>query len=271
VREQNLFGLNFVDERSIGVVADTMLESPPAHESGWLVVVTPNVDHLIRYATSPADRRVAEHAAIVLPDGSPVIWASRLLGCPVHTRLTGTDLFATLWPRLVGNRQPVVVVAANNAVATALHAIHPGARCIVAPQFDADNRVAIVELAGRIQAEVAATGAQHVLLGVAMPKHHRLCAALTEFVAPAPAVWVLLLGAAAEFHIGTRRRAPKWMQRSGLEWLHRLACDPRRMARRYLVDDLAFFPLVWREWREIRRHRRARRAGVELVAPNSGS
>ena len=60
---------------------------------------------------------------------------------------------------------------------------------------------------------------------------------------------MLLLGASAEFHVGLQRRAPEWMQRFGLEWVYRLLSNPRRLAKRYLVDDVAFGPMVWREWR----------------------
>ena len=63
---------------------------------------------------------------------------------------------------------------------------------------------------------------------------------------------VLLVGAAPEFYLDVRPRAPHWMRRVGLEWLHRLAADPRRMARRYLYDDVVFFALVWDELRSRR-------------------
>jgi N-acetylglucosaminyldiphosphoundecaprenol N-acetyl-beta-D-mannosaminyltransferase len=59
----------------------------------------------------------------------------------------------------------------------------------------------------------------------------------------------MLVGASPDFAVGLAKRAPRWMQRLGVEWLHRLAGDPRRLAKRYLVDDVAFVRLVWREWR----------------------
>jgi N-acetylglucosaminyldiphosphoundecaprenol N-acetyl-beta-D-mannosaminyltransferase len=171
--------------------------------------------------------------------------------------LTGADLFPALWPRLAAEERPVVVLAANEEIAAALRAGHPRARCIVAPRFDVGDAATIVAVASQVRDAVEAAGAEFVLLCISMPKHHRVCAALTETDAPTTSPWVLLLGAAAEFHLGMRRRAPRWMQRAGLEWLHRLGRDPRGMARRYLVDDVAFLPLVWRELRDTRWRRTA--------------
>jgi N-acetylglucosaminyldiphosphoundecaprenol N-acetyl-beta-D-mannosaminyltransferase len=259
VRVQSLFGLRFVDDPSIDAVAATVLAERPADVTGWRVVVTPNVDHLIRYDKNPVDRLVAEQASLVLPDGSPVVWASRLVGRRLRARLTGADLFAAIWPQLVAQQRAVVAVAANETVAGALRADHPRVHCIVPPMFDAGDAETIRSLAEQIHAAVTATGAEVVLIGVAMPKHHRVCAALTALDAPPATPWVLLLGAAAEFHVGIQRRAPQWMQRYGLEWLYRLLRDPRKMARRYLIDDPAFVLLVWRELRAGRRERAAAR------------
>ena len=77
---------------------------------------------------------------------------------------------------------------------------------------------------------------------------------------------MLLLGASPDFTLGLTRRAPEWMQRYGLEWIYRLGLEPRRLAKRYLVDDVAFLPLVWREWRASRRSPSDDRRGDDSVA-----
>ena len=83
-----------------------------------------------------------------------------------------------------------------------------------------------------------------------MTKNHRISLLLAERPPPGGrAPIVLMIGAAAEFHTGHQRRAPEWMRRSGLEWVHRLASRPGYMAKRYLVDDTKFVVLVWRELR----------------------
>ena len=77
VKEQRLFGLRFASESTIEPVLATLLGTHRGHAPEWRVLVTPNVDHLVRYADHPTDREVAERATIVLPDGAPVILSLR--------------------------------------------------------------------------------------------------------------------------------------------------------------------------------------------------
>ncbi len=257
MRSERLFGLDFTTGTTERGVAEWLLDQPHDGVHAWRLIVTPNVDHLVRYARHPAERRVAERATLLLPDGAPIVWASRLLGHRLERRLTGSGLFGELWPGICAQRRPVVVVPATEEIATALRAEHPAAVFVVPPMFDAADDRAVAGIADEIVGAIEQVAAEFVVLGVAMAKHHRLATELMSRPCPASAPFVLLLGASAEFHVGTIRRAPAWMGRFGLEWLHRLAGDPRRLARRYLVDDMAFFPLVWREWRWQRFRRRA--------------
>lgn len=247
---RHLFGLDFLDATSIDKVSERLLDDADQPNTAWRSVVTPNVDHLVRYTKYEEERRAAEAAYVALADGMPIVWASRLLRRPLACRLTGADLFADLWPRLVAQGRPVLVVAGNDEVVSRLAVEHPTATFIVPKQFDVDDRAALDVVADDIVERITADPVDFVILGISMPKHHRLGVLLSERPAPSSgAPIVLLIGAAAEFHAGLQRRAPDWMQRSGLEWVHRLMSRPGYMAKRYLVDDLKFLVLVWRELR----------------------
>jgi N-acetylglucosaminyldiphosphoundecaprenol N-acetyl-beta-D-mannosaminyltransferase len=249
---QHLFGIDFLDATSIGEVSDKLLNDADQLSASWRSVITPNVDHLVRYTKYDQERRAAEAAYIALADGMPILWASRLLRRRLACRLTGTDLFADLWPRLVAQDRRVLLVVGNDEVASRLGAEHPKATFIIPKQFDADDRAALDEVVDEIVDHLSAGPVDFVILGVSMPKHHRLGLLLSERPAPASrAPIVLLLGAAAEFHVGLQKRAPGWMRRSGLEWVHRLISRPGYMAKRYLVDDMKFVKLIWREWRHV--------------------
>ena len=113
MRTTRLFGLDFVVGTSIEEVVDTLQREGQADDAMWRVVVTPNVDHLVHYRKSPTQRRVAETAYMVLPDGAPIVWASRLLRAPIDQRLAGSDLFAAWWQRMVAAERPVIMVAGN--------------------------------------------------------------------------------------------------------------------------------------------------------------
>ncbi len=246
---QHLFECDFVSEAAIGAVVDLLLGEASAPQAGWRCTITPNVDHIVRYSRHPHEAEVARRATLVLPDGMPIVWASRLLGRPLRRRLTGSDLFAQLWPELARQHIPTVVLAANDDIASRLQAEHPTATAVVPPVFDASDPAQVGAVVDAIVDACEASGARFVFIGVSMPKTHaiaRLMADRWSEIGIRP--MVLLLGAAAEFHLGLVPRAPNWMQRAGLEWLFRLAGDPRRLAARYLLDDPRFLLLVWREW-----------------------
>ena len=241
-------------------IVEVLLADESARSTGWRSVVTPNVDHLVRYEHDARAAEVARNAWLTLPDGMPIVWASRLLRQPLARRLAGSDLFAELWPVLAQRTIPTVVVAATDEVADRLRAEHAELRAIVAPQFSVSDDDVVDQLVEAIVDQCADVGARFLFIGVSMPKHHLLASRLAERwvdTAQASPV-VLLVGAAADFYLGLAVRAPQWMQRTGLEWVHRLARDPRRMARRYLVDDVRFVGIVWREWRRLPPERRRR-------------
>jgi N-acetylglucosaminyldiphosphoundecaprenol N-acetyl-beta-D-mannosaminyltransferase len=262
LRTEHLFGLDFVADASIDDVVSVLIreaqdDGSTAGVRGWRTVVTPNVDHLVRYRRDPAEEAVAREAMLVLPDGMPIVWASRLLKRPLASRLPGSDLFPALWPRLAELGIPAVVVAPSEEVARRLEAEHPRARCVVPPFFAADDPAQVDAVVDAAAEAVEAVGARLVFVAISVSKTHVVAARMqARWSAPAggPGPWpvVLLVGAAPEFHLGIVERAPGWAQRWGLEWLYRLAKEPRRMARRYLVDDVLFVRLVWDEWRSNR-------------------
>jgi exopolysaccharide biosynthesis WecB/TagA/CpsF family protein len=98
-------------------------------------------------------------------------------------------------------------------------------------------------------AEVAATAerieAQVIMMGIGFPHQQRVAMALLQRRCE-PSPLIALLGGSFDLFTGRTTRAPHWMRRHGLEWAYRVGREPRRLARRYLVDDLAFVPLMWR-------------------------
>ncbi len=257
MRTTPLFGLDFVVETSIEELANVLERDGQTGTEEWRVVVTPNVDHLVRYRKSAAQRRVAEAAYMVLPDGAPIVWASRLLGSRIDRRVAGSDLFTAWWQLIVATRRPVLVIAGNEDLAQQLISEHGGCRCIVPPMFAEDDPTPVAEIISDVLAEIDAQPVDAVVVGLSTVKSHLIASGLAATPSPSSgAPLLLLLGASAEFYVGQQRRAPRWMRHTGTEWLYRLMRDPRRMAKRYLVDDMAFIPMVWREWR-------GRRNGVQ--------
>lgn len=254
----DLFGLSFVDapdERHVTAHLLARLNGPVVATDELPVVVTPNVHHLVcldRQPGGPEDE-LCRRARYVLPDGQPVVTAGRLLGRSMSARLAGSTLFGHLWPALCAGRSSTLVIAPSAEVGRRLEAEHPLATAVTAPWFATDDEVALERLADECVRVARTTRPEVVVVGLGNPKQERLVVRLlarwSEVGTPRPLF--LCLGASLEFQVGLRRRAPGWMQRWGLEWVHRFGQEPRRLFRRYFVEDLHFVRIVWRERRRI--------------------
>jgi N-acetylglucosaminyldiphosphoundecaprenol N-acetyl-beta-D-mannosaminyltransferase len=246
-----LFGMR-INALDMSQAIDALLAwSRAPREAACRYVVTPNVDHAVMYQVNDRLRRAYEGAALVLADGAPVVLASRLLRRPLPERVAGSDLAPALFQRATqsGERIRVFLLGAAPGVAdraaAAIVARWPGVDIVgtLSPPlgFECDP----VENE-RIFAAVAADRPDVLVVGLGAPKQELW---VHEHAARLEAKVALCLGATIDFLAGEKRRAPRWMRRSGLEWVHRLSSEPGRLAKRYLRDAWIFPQLVWREWR----------------------
>lgn len=220
--------------------------------AGWAgrapfrLIVTPNVDHVIHLQKNEAFREAYARAALVLTDGKPLLWAARYLGLPPLEKVSGSDLSPELcrlgaergWRLFfVGGRSPEELAFCLARLRERYPGLTVGGEC---PPFGFEKDKAQND---RLVTAIRAFAPDVLLMGCGSPKSEiwlaRHAGALGAGVG-------LSVGASLRFLAGLERRAPRWMQRMGLEWCWRLLGDPRRLAKRYLVDDLKFFPLVWR-------------------------
>jgi N-acetylglucosaminyldiphosphoundecaprenol N-acetyl-beta-D-mannosaminyltransferase len=198
-------------------------------------------------------------ASIVNVDGQAVVWAARLLGVDVPERVAGIDFMDALLARAAERGWSVYFLGATDEVVTAVvdeeRRRHPGLVVAGARNgfWDADDEASVV-------AGIAATKPTILLLAMPTPKKERFAAAhLASFGAS------LVVGVGGSFDVvaGLTKRAPGWMQRAGLEWFHRLAQEPRRMWKRYLVGNTTFLLLLLTE---LVRARRAERPAAVFVS-----
>ncbi|GAA3246833.1 WecB/TagA/CpsF family glycosyltransferase [Nonomuraea helvata] len=203
-------------------------------------ILTANVD-IVRAATrDPALADLVGRSELVVADGMPVVWAGRLAGTAIPERVAGSSLVHSLSERAARDGRSVYLLGGSSGVpeaaAAALLERYPSLRIAGAHSppygFDADPaaRRDVTEL-------VRAARPDLVLVGLGFPKQERT---ILDLRAELPDAWFLGCGAGIPMAAGQFRRAPGFLQRSGGEWLHRLVLEPRRLARRYLVDDLPF-------------------------------
>jgi exopolysaccharide biosynthesis WecB/TagA/CpsF family protein len=205
-------------------------------ELTFAYLVTPNADHFARLARQPALRGVYEAASWRVLDSKVLALLAGRRGMLVPAVVTGADFCAALLPCLAGQTVAVIGMEAKNF--GALRARYPGVQFVHhAPPMGLLHRPA--DFAAAVDFAVQAR-ARMTFLALGSPLQEILA---HEIAQQSGARGVgLCIGSALDFCAGTKRRAPLWMQRAGLEWAHRLACEPRRLVRRYLWDDVG---VVW--------------------------
>jgi 1,2-diacylglycerol 3-beta-glucosyltransferase len=199
-------------------------------------VATVNVDFLVGAQRSAELREVLADSEINVADGAPVVWLSRLLGRPVPERVAGTDLVPRIAAEAALGGYSVFLLGGEGGVAALagrrLARENPGLRVV---GWLEPPRAPLEELSSRgILAAVNQAQPDVLLVAFGNPKQELWIAQNRHLL---PGVSVLIgVGCVFDLLAGRAQRAPRWMQRSGLEWLHRLAGEPRRLARRYLND-----------------------------------
>lgn len=209
-----------------------------------LRVATANLDFVARARKDQALHDDLASSGLVVADGAPVAWLARLAGAGHSRRVTGVDLVAELC-RLGSARGGLRIASYGSspevarASAIALEAAYPGVQFVL--QISPPFRPLTPEEVASHHAEIVAARPDVVLVALGCPRQERFAA---EHADAAPgAVWIGV-GGTFDFYAGIRRRAPGPLQAIGAEWVARLAQDPRRLWRRYFIDDLPAFVAV---------------------------
>lgn len=226
-------------------MVDALTEAEVVHQvrdswqdGGW--ILTANVDIVRAISRDRTLVDLAATATLTVADGMPLVWAGRIAGREIPERVTGSSLVHTLTRAAALDGRSVYLLGGAPGVAEraaiALQDRSPGLQIagVAAPPvgFDQseDSLQEVIDSVVRAQPGL-------VLIGMGFPKQEKLIQRLREVM---PQAWYVGCGAGIPMASGDSRRAPVALQRLGLEWAHRLAMEPRRLARRYLRDDLPF-------------------------------
>ena len=216
-------------------------------QKAQVFAVTPNVDHIVKLQSDAELRRAYENASLVLADGIPIMWAAKFLGAPLKEKISGSDLFPKLCEvatereyRLffLGGRPEAALKAAE-----ILRNRHAKIQIVgtYSPPFNFENDKVEND---KIVRMIKDSKPDILFVGLGAPKQEKwIYRHKDEYQVPVS----IGIGASFEFISGMVKRAPLWMQKAGLEWFWRLVMEPRRLWKRYLVDDMKFFWLVLRQ------------------------
>jgi len=251
-RKQTLFGID-IDAVRMPDAVQCLRHwiSPPKTEAEGRCryVVTPNVDHTVLLTENEKLQAAYEDADLILADGHPIIWASRMLRRPLPERVPGSELVPKLFDSysrsgrlkvfLLGAAEGVAARAAGNMAKEWKNVETVG---VYSPPmgFEKDP-----EETNYILGRIILAKPDVVVVGLGAPKQEIW---VHENVDQIDAKVALCVGATIDFLAGEKHRAPVWMQKSGIEWLHRMMSEPKRLVKRYAKDAVIFPRIVLRQW-----------------------
>ena len=207
-------------------------------------VVTPNVDHIVQLETNEDLQKVYANASLILTDGKPLLWISKWYGTPIKEKISGSDLFPLLCKLAAQKGYKMFFLGAEKGVAATaaknLSKKYKGLNVIgtYSPPFGFEKDIDEIK---KIVSMIKETKPHILVVGLGCPKQemfmYNYCKELEVPVS-------FGLGASFDFEAGKVKRAPRWMADHGLEWLFRITQDPKRMAKRYIINDSKILKLI---------------------------
>ncbi|MCB1959206.1 MAG: WecB/TagA/CpsF family glycosyltransferase [Rhodocyclaceae bacterium] len=207
-----------------------------AFESRYVCIS--NVHSVVTAGQDAAFGRVLHEADMATPDGAPVAWMLRKLGHRGQQRINGPDLMLRYCEEAAGRNEAIYLYGGAPETLDVLQRVllerFPGLR--IAGAYSPPFRALTDEEDAEVVRQINDSGAGTVWVSLGCPKQEKWMAAHRGRINAV----MIGVGAAFDYHAGTIQRAPLWMQRNGLEWLHRLASEPGRLWKRYLVTNTLF-------------------------------
>lgn len=231
---------NVTMEEAVGYIEDCIRNQKIGH------VVTLNVDQIVQIEKDEYFKRICESAELSLADGQPLLWISRWHGTPIKEKISGSDLVPILCELAEEKGYSVFFLGAAPGVAQRavdkLHEKLPGLKVagVYSPPkgFEKDR----VEI-GKINGILANAKADMLFVGMGVPKQDIF---IHENMDKYQIPMSFSVGATIDFIAGVQKRCPKWVSSIGFEWLYRFFHNPKRLFKRYFVDDMKILKLAWK-------------------------
>lgn len=231
---------NLTMQESLEIIDELINRKNPSY------VVTPNVDHIVKLEEDIEFQDVYKNADLILTDGMPLIWISKMKKTPIKEKVSGSDLFPKVCELAAKKGYRVFLLGAAEGVADTaarnLKEKYNGLNVVgtYSPSYgfekNEDEINHIINIVRNVKPDILA-------VGLGAPKQEKF---IYKYKDDLNVPVSLAIGASIDFEAGNINRAPKWMQKVGLEWFYRLCKEPKRMFKRYLIDDIKIFTLLFK-------------------------
>lgn len=209
-------------------------------------VITPNVDQIVRIEWDEYFRKICNNCELLLVDGHPLVWTAKLYGKPFKEKICGSDLMPILCTFAAKKGYSVFLLGAGPGVAQKaadnLVRNNPGLKIagVYSPPLGFEKDSSEID---KINNMLKKSNADMLFVGMGVPKQDIfIYENMNKYQIPMS----FSIGGTIDFIAGEQKRAPKWINNIGFEWFYRLCHDPKRMFKRYIIDDSKFFALVWK-------------------------
>ena len=246
-------GIDMSRIKFMNIHIDNLTMQEAIEKSAYLIentkqsyVVTPNVDHIIKLQKDSEFHEIYENASLILTDGQPLIWISKLYKTPIKEKISGSDYFPEICKLAAEKGYSMFFFGASEGVAdtAAMKLTERFPRLNVVGTYspkigfenDTEEIDRIVKMINRVSPDILA-----VALGA--PKQEKFIYCNKERLNVPLSI---LIGASLDFEAGNVKRCPRWMSRCGLEWFYRFIKEPKRMFKRYFIDDMKIIGLIWK-------------------------
>jgi N-acetylglucosaminyldiphosphoundecaprenol N-acetyl-beta-D-mannosaminyltransferase len=212
-----------------------------------IAIYTPNVDFLVKSFKDESFKRILNNADMLIPDGKPLIWASKYLGNPLKMKIAGSTLFFKICKIAPSSNLRIFLLGGMDSVALKakieLEKSYPGILITGAysPKYEFEKDPSEIE---RILLMLKESKSDILFVGLGAPKQE-------FFISKYKSVYQIPvsigIGASIDFAAKIKRMPPQWVKEMGLGWLWRLIEEPKRLWKRYLIEDMAFFYYIYLE------------------------
>lgn len=247
IKKSTLFGYEFIHAPSPVVGVEQIFELT-SDASKYPVISTLNVDQVVKFEKNKKLKEFIKKSQLTFADGQPLVWVSNFTVNKLPARITGSDLFPLFWKKAKELNSSVLCFVPNQKVAEQLKNDNSSVECWVAPFVDYSNDVVAGDIIEELKLQYDLNSFDFIVVGIGLPNRELLTKALVErgFVNSK----YLLFGAAFEFYLGIKKRAPNIWTSLGCEWLYRFFQEPSRLFKRYFIES---WPFLWLSIKEIKR------------------
>ena len=243
MKKQTLLN-TYINNLTMQEAVDEVEKMIAADKKTYIVAI--NVDVVIKIEKDPYLKKIVDSADMVLVDGKPLVWISKLYGRPLKAKISVSDLVPILCQKAAEKKHKIFIIGGKEGIAEQakrrLEYQFPDIQIVgtYAPPFGFEENA---DELSKINKMISETHPDLLIACFGCPKQEKW---IYENIGKYDAKVSICAGATVDFLAGNVKRAPRWMSDHGLEWLFRTIQDPKRLFKRYFIDDTKILKLIWK-------------------------